>query len=88
MADFETDLVVFLQRLEAAGLNGLEVNEKVLAAVIRRNEAEALGVVEPLNGTCTHVCFLGINLREGPEALRRIKEEKIQPDEHSANATT
>jgi len=31
--------------------------------------------------------FLEINLREGRKALRRIKEEKKQPDEHSANAT-
>jgi hypothetical protein len=34
------------------------MDEKVFAAVIRRDEAEALGVVEPLNGTCTHVISL------------------------------
>jgi hypothetical protein len=30
------------------------VDENVGCAVIRLNEAEALGCVEPLNGTCVH----------------------------------
>jgi hypothetical protein len=34
------------------------MHEEILAAVIGGDEAEALGVVEPLYGTCTHVCFL------------------------------
>jgi hypothetical protein len=34
------------------------MHEKVLAAVIRRDEPEALRVVEPLYGTGRHVCHI------------------------------
>src|SRR5437762_13579200 len=47
--DGEGDLLAFLQGLEAAALDGTEVDEEVLTA-FRGNEAEALGVVEPLDG--------------------------------------
>jgi hypothetical protein len=49
------------------------MHEEILAAVIGRDEAEALGVVEPLYGTCTHVCvcFLIIVGKKG--ALRRSR---------------
>src|SRR5688500_14011154 len=49
--DLELDPVAFLQRLEAVPLNRRIVNEAVLLAVLRRDEAEALRVVEPLHGT-------------------------------------
>src|SRR4249919_1223191 len=45
----EGDLLAFLQGLEATALDGTEVDEEVLTA-FRGNEAEALGVVEPLDG--------------------------------------
>src|SRR3546814_10771890 len=48
--DLERDLLAFLQRLEAAALDRAEMDEQVLAA-FRGDEAEALGVVEPLDGT-------------------------------------
>src|SRR3546814_13890062 len=48
--DLERDLLAFLQRLEAASLDRAEMDEQVLAA-FRGDEAEALGVVEPLDGT-------------------------------------
>src|SRR4051812_45204693 len=54
LLDFVLDLVVLFQRLEAAGLDGREVDEKILAAVVGGNEPEALRVVEPLYGTCAH----------------------------------
>src|SRR5687768_12279625 len=38
------------ERLEAAALDGRVVDEEILAAVLGRDEAEALGVVEPLDG--------------------------------------
>ena len=47
----------FLQRLEAGALDGTEVHEEVRAA-FRGDEAEALGIVEPLHGallTIRHV---------------------------------
>src|SRR5690606_40527096 len=48
--DLEGHLLAFLQRLEAGALDRTEVDEEVLAA-FRGDEAEALGVVEPLDGT-------------------------------------
>src|SRR6185503_13215927 len=77
LADVVLHLVILLQRLEAAALNGGEVNEKVFAAIVRRDEAETLGVVEPLDGTCTHVCFLDFKkkcLDLGPEPCRESRK--------------
>ena len=48
--DLERDALAFLQRLEAAALDRAEVHEQV-GAGLRRDEAKALGVVEPLDGT-------------------------------------
>ena len=45
----EGNLLAFLQGLEAGALDGTEVHEQVRAA-FRGDEAEALGVVEPLDG--------------------------------------
>src|SRR4051812_19603753 len=50
----EGDLLAFLQRLVAGRLDRAVVREQILAAVVGRDEAEALGVVEPLHGTCSH----------------------------------
>src|SRR5690606_13579747 len=55
--DLEGDLLAFLQGLEAGALDRAEVDENVRAA-FRGDEAEALGVVEPLDGaglTIRHV---------------------------------
>src|SRR5439155_11720958 len=43
---------------EAVGLDRAEVHEQILAAVIGRDEAVALVVVEPLDGSVGHVGFL------------------------------
>jgi hypothetical protein len=43
----KTDLLAFIQRLEAAGLNRAEVHENIRAALLL-DEAEALTFVEPL----------------------------------------
>src|SRR3970282_2402644 len=50
LGDGEADLLAFLQALEALGLDGAEVNKHVLA-ILTADEAEALGIVEPLDGT-------------------------------------
>src|SRR5918993_1487287 len=50
----EGDLLAVLQRLEAGALDRAVMGEQILAAVIRRDESETLGVVEPLHGTCSH----------------------------------
>src|SRR4029079_15566914 len=51
----ERDLLAILQRFEAGSLDRAVMGEEILAAVIRRDESKALRVVEPLNGTCSHV---------------------------------
>src|SRR5690606_27296449 len=55
--DLERHLLSFLQRLEATALDGTEVHEQVGTA-LRGDEAEALGIVEPLDGA-------GLTLRHG-----------------------
>ena len=42
------------ERAEAVGLDVAVVHEQVLARLVGRNEAEALVVTEPLNGSCSH----------------------------------
>src|SRR5437867_886180 len=52
-SDLELHAVPFGQALEALSLDGAEVNEHVLAALLR-DEAEALRVVEPLHCSLCH----------------------------------
>src|SRR5689334_15410271 len=54
LGDFELHALAFLQAAEALGVDGREMDEHVLPAVFRRDEAKALGVVEPLDRTETH----------------------------------
>src|SRR5262245_9745657 len=39
--------------------------EEILAAAIRGNEAETLGIVEPLYGTCCHVMYILKKMKNG-----------------------
>src|SRR3954452_22381197 len=57
LGEVELDLLVLLERLVAAGLDGGEVDEHVLAAAVLRDEAEALLGVEPLDGSLSHDLF-------------------------------
>src|SRR4051812_34667185 len=52
--DLELHLLVLLQGLEARALDFGEVREEVFAAAIGLDEAETLGVVEPLDGAGAH----------------------------------
>src|SRR5690606_1010159 len=56
---FEADALAFLQRAEAIGVDRGIMDEHVVAAVLGRDEAEALGVVEPFHGTESHAQPLG-----------------------------
>ena len=47
---FKTDLLILLQRLKAVSLHFRKMRKQILTAVIRRDEAKALCVVEPLYG--------------------------------------
>jgi hypothetical protein len=55
--DVERHFLVFLKALEAVTLDCREVREQILAAAVGGDKAETLGVVEPFNGTCTHVYY-------------------------------
>src|SRR5690242_14594392 len=48
------DLRALGERLEAVGVDAGVVDEEVLATLVRRDEAEALVVVEPLHGSGRH----------------------------------
>src|SRR4051812_42563867 len=65
----EDDLLAFVQRAEARALDGGDVHEDVVAAVVGLDEAEALGGVEPLHGAGSHVLSLsslGFTRPDGP----------------------
>ena len=50
------DGLVLAEAAETGALNGTDVDEDVLGAVIRLNETVALGLVEPLYFTCSQNC--------------------------------
>ena len=50
LLDLHADALVFSQRTDARTLDGGDVDENVLAAIVGSDEAEALGGVEPLDG--------------------------------------
>src|SRR3954462_8174906 len=54
LGDLVLHLLTFREAAESLHLDGGVVDEHVLAAAIRRDEAVALRVVEPLHGTCRH----------------------------------
>src|SRR5581483_3311090 len=54
----ELDLRAFGQGLEALAGDARVVHEEILRAVLRRDEAVALLVAEPLDGSGCHVCHL------------------------------
>ena len=55
--DVKAYTLVFSQSAEAFGVDLGEVSENVVTAVVWSDEAEALGVVKPFNGTGCHVLF-------------------------------
>src|SRR4051794_4655182 len=60
LGDVELHLLILVEAAEAARRDRGEVSEDVGAAVVRADKAEALVGVEPLHGTCSHVCsFVG-----------------------------
>ena len=52
--DLEVDLLTFVQIVHPRALDGANVDEYVLAAVVRLNEAKTLLGIEPLNGSDLH----------------------------------
>ncbi|CVI21193.1 conserved hypothetical protein [Agrobacterium tumefaciens str. B6] len=50
----EADLLTFDEFAHACALNGGDVDERIGAAIVRLNEAEALGGIEPFNCASGH----------------------------------
>src|SRR5205814_8423625 len=52
--DLVGDLLAFTQRSKSGTLDGADMHEHIVAAVIRLDEAVALGCVKPLHGSHAH----------------------------------
>src|SRR6266513_1272223 len=61
---FKLDLLALLQRLEAVHLDRSVMREQIFAAFSRGDEAEAFGVVEPLDGTGRHLLLPSTGSRD------------------------
>jgi hypothetical protein len=64
---FVAHLGTLIEGAQAGSLDGRNVHEHILAAVVGLNKSETFGRVEPLHGTCRHVrtpfytaCSLGL----------------------------
>jgi hypothetical protein len=57
LLDLELNLLPFSEAAKAIGLNRSVVAENVFAAAILSDEAKALRIVEPLDGTSCHFLF-------------------------------
>jgi hypothetical protein len=53
--DVVAELLSLIEVAHSSALDGGDVNEHILAAVFRLDEAEALLRIEKLNGTCSHI---------------------------------
>ena len=56
------DFLSLVQAVHAGTLNGADVDENVLAAVIRLDEAKAFLAVEPLHGSLRHETLLSVRV--------------------------
>ena len=101
--DIEGYLFTFLERLEARHADRREMREQVFAAVVRSDETETLGVVEPLDSTSCHIkpCLKQISktkmrqpatyiryLRYMPTTAGSCLNTLVRPEPARANAVT
>src|SRR6185437_7000778 len=66
--EFELNGLAFIQRAKACALDCGDVNEHILPAFLRLNEAVAFRRIEPLNGALRHAC--------SPEVLRTLRTNR------------
>src|SRR5918998_366243 len=64
LRDVELDLLVLGERLEAGAGDAAVVHEDVAVTAVLRDEAEALGLVEPLDGSGCHSLLLDVTAVE------------------------
>ena len=57
----KTYLLPFFERLEAFDFNCGEMNKQIPAAIVRRDEAKPLGVIEPFDNTISHFLLPSIS---------------------------
>src|SRR5476651_1992074 len=62
--DFVGDLLALVQAVHSRALDGADMDEHVLAAVVRLDESETLGGVEPLDGAFGHHSLSSASGRE------------------------
>src|SRR6185369_4477021 len=72
--DLELDLLVLLEGLEARTLDLGEVGEEILAAAVGLDEAEALRVGKPFDGSRAHLLFPLPICPDPPGGGQRLKE--------------
>lgn len=60
LGDLKAHFLAILQRFEAFSLDLGEVREQVIAAIFRRDEAVAFGVVKPFDSASCHFEFLNL----------------------------
>src|SRR4051794_9580572 len=71
--DLVADLLALVQAVHARALDGADMDEHVLAALLRLNEPEALGGIEPLHNTGWHLRRLLALVRAStPKASRAL----------------
>jgi hypothetical protein len=84
--DVEVDALTFGEGLETLALDRGKMGEEIIAAALRGDEAEALGIVEPLHGTCCHVLYIlqkiecrGTCPLSGRRSRQQVMKGKPQP---------
>src|SRR5258708_30790383 len=70
--DVERNLLALVEGAQTSALNGADVNENVLVAVVRLDEAEALLVVEPLHGAHCHSLISFQRMHSGGHVSRLV----------------
>src|SRR5690606_25644200 len=75
------DLLAFAEAGGASPLDGRDVNERVLGAIVRLDEAEALGGVEEFYGTIDHGEVFRVVTAED-----RDRKASVPPPRHAGQA--
>jgi hypothetical protein len=74
--DFEAELLAFVQAAHARLFDRADVDEHVRAAVVRGDEAEALGPVEPFHRAGIHCRVSSLFRADAPER-RRVSQTNV-----------
>jgi hypothetical protein len=88
----ETDLLAFDELAHSGAFNGRDMDERIGAAIVRLNEAEALGGIEPFNCASGHdEPFIAVLRSRNAKALQMviaIFERKVRSERGANRALT